>query len=185
MEMPSSLGILQLHFQDVGFANVVKEEHIKFLVVKCVETMAREACKDGDDANLGAWNEPCRPCQIIDIFWRAHMSSPRKYLFDCYTLMLGLGRNKPEFLPIDRHGGGGRGAHDDYVAKKDALFEFEKQFPRRNDFCGRLGDFFADSIDVDALLFTESFDINKNAKDIAQDEPVWALHDNNYGYNYD
>lgn len=49
----------------------------------------------------------------------------------------------------------------------------------------RLGDFFADSIDVDALLFTESFDINKNAKDIAQDEPVWALHDNNYDYNYD
>jgi hypothetical protein len=61
--------------------------------------------------------EPYRICKIIDILWRAHMSSPNKYALDCGFRLL-IYRTHC------------RGTHTVSTVRKGAIFDFENQFLR-------------------------------------------------------
>jgi len=132
------------HFQEhygeslEGFAKFIAAEYVRFLIVKCVETIAIHNNISLQEApTLSVWRNRCQSSLIVDSFWIAHMQYPEKYAEDCLLLFGDLLHTNDLFL--DRDAGYVRdvSAESDYESKRDILFQFEKQLPRADCFFGR------------------------------------------------
>jgi len=121
-----------------SFANLVATEYVKFLVVKCVETISvHRDCAEVTDT-IETWREPCRPTNLLDLFWQAHRHSPEKYSSDC-RMLIGELLNDPANSIIENTTNFSCSVFD-YHYKRSVLFQFERQLPPTDFFWGRFGD---------------------------------------------
>lgn len=99
-------------------AKVCAEEYRRFILVKCIETMARRSTKMPESPLLEMWKQACQPTEPVAMFWRAHMLHSNKYDKDCQNL---IGQAIDNECACDDN--------DGIVAKRGILFAFERQFP--------------------------------------------------------
>jgi len=143
---------LDLFIQDYvygedDFICIVTREYVKFLVVKCVETVAANKMFAEETPKIAAWREECQPMsELVGMFWKAHMRDHVKYEEDVHTVIANLldesnvryniGHQVDSDVENDRDG-------SDFPSKYNELFQFELQFGEPE---------FAE-------LFTKSFDL--------------------------
>lgn len=166
----TALFVIGMYFgngSEETLVNLVRNEYLKYLVVKSVEMyMCNKACKKETKLSM-KWKHACTPPLIIEQFWQAHMTySPKKYVDDCnFLLDLLLGeRNSIDNIlePLEEEDDGmppllGWGNErqvegSNYLSKKAALFEFENQLARTNIYVGRFGHVGKDAEDLDELF---------------------------------
>jgi hypothetical protein len=127
------------------FNNLVAAEYIKFLIVKCVEMIAINNNKSDDAKDNStitqSWRSKCQPNEVVDMFWKAHVSCAEKYALDCHVLfgeLLGDSSNAIIERNVSAHTRYD-GPNYEYSEKRDFLFQFENNLPVRNFFFGRFG----------------------------------------------
>lgn len=175
-------GALDLVIQHFGgtkkFAELVANEYRQFLVVKAVESIARYKYYGNNDettpSTVLAWKEKCQPSLLVDVMWHAHMQAPQKYALDCHLLLGDMLGNGTDFSIgyIINHDAGyvSSNTHvgSDYTSKHGVLFAFEKQFPAKDYFGGRL-----DGGGHAGMLFSKDFKLGRVAAEIWQDMQGW------------
>ena len=138
-----------------AFAKIVAMEYTKFLLVKCVEHLAKT--KAATTTVLNTWNEKCVPNKLVDMFWHAHMLAPKKYATDCTMLIGDIIDHDAGYVSADAHNG------SDYASKKACLFQFEQQFAAKDYFGGRL------DVDGAMMLFDQDFNVMNVARHVWED----------------
>jgi hypothetical protein len=67
------------------FINMVADEYKRFLVLKIVGILASR--KNIGETAYPHWLEQVQPCELVNLFWHAHILSTKKYCNDCRTLV--------------------------------------------------------------------------------------------------
>jgi len=136
-----------------GFAKFVAAEYVRFIVVKCVETIAiHNSISQQEAPTISVWRNRCRPSKVIDCFWHGHIQYPEKYAEDCLLLFGDLLHTADLFLDRDADYVNSDVAGSDYETKRAVLFQFEKQRPRADCFFGRYENEESSS-DIENMLF--------------------------------
>eukprot|EP00797_Seminavis_robusta_P037442 Sro98_g050480.1 n/a (610) ;mRNA; r:58925-60754 len=68
-----AFGLFSIHRE----AKLTLRAYKHFLLVKAVEWHAARSFSDTETVQF--WKQECKPCPQLAIFWKAHMSKPRKY----------------------------------------------------------------------------------------------------------
>jgi hypothetical protein len=113
------------------FTKIVESEYKKFLVIKSVEQLAASLAGQGDA--LASWQEKCQPSKLVDLFWHAHMLDPQKYHDDCVLLVNAIIGHDAGYISPNAVEG------SDYKSKCNLLFKYERLFPKKDYFGGRIG----------------------------------------------
>ena len=99
-------------------AKVCAEEYRRFILVKCIETLARRITSAPKSQQLKRWKQACQPTEPVAMFWRAHTLHSNRFDKDCQDLIGQAIDNECVCDDIDG-----------IVTKRGILFAFERQFP--------------------------------------------------------
>lgn len=164
------LQVVTEHFEveGNGMASVVAVEYARFLVIRCVELMAAAKFPNTDSRVLAAWKQPSRPCEIVDLFWKAYLTfSPRQYARDCRTLLHPLLLSNTTHVDlldciIDYNKRPFSNTNNYYEKKRAFLFSFETQLADGDSFYGKFGTYCV-ALSTQCLL-QDSLDLVRVAK---------------------
>ena len=119
------------------FSQLVEQEYRKFLLVRRVESLVAEGYnhnkKDNklreqgynENDDLGAWRQPCRPNELVDLFWQTHISqTPQLYQSYCNDL---IGQIIVRPSSSNNNANQPRTTAPNDMDRKAVLFRFEKQ----------------------------------------------------------
>lgn len=149
------------------FIKMVEDEYKRFLVIKCVETLASRK-KNIDDASM--WLTSVQPCKLVEVFWQAHCLCTKKYGTDCAAI---VGQVIDFTGPYDTNE-----ESSSLSAKHKLLFQFEQWFLKHNLLCG-----VCCRASTDACMVSEELMMTRQrlfAPDLDMDklqDKIWELED--------
>jgi hypothetical protein len=149
---------------------IVATEYARFLVIQCIQVLASR--QQNVNASTLPWTEPCEPCELVKLFWEAHLLFPKQYARDCKVLLdpLVVCENELDYI-LDYNGrycSKNNYIGSDYQSKRHVIWEFEEQMQVSGKFFGRFGD--AELPEMTHFLFENMFQVVKMAEAIRKED---------------